>query len=71
LIALGAIVEGTVIHLPDPVLLYPVLEVLNPLPIVRLETERATLTDIFLKLTQAPSTQMTPTPINVPGGAHV
>lgn len=60
---LGAIVEGTTVYLPDPTLLYPVLELLNPLPIVRLETERATLTDIFLKLTQA-------TPTNAPGGFH-
>jgi ABC-2 type transport system ATP-binding protein len=71
LIALGAIVEDTIVHIPDPALLYPVLEVLKPLPIVRLETERATLTDIFLKLTQAPPVQATLTPMNVSGGAHV
>lgn len=53
LISIGAIVEDTTIRIPDPALLYPVLEILKPLPIVRLETERANLTDIFLKLTQA------------------
>lgn len=51
LISIGAIVEDTTIRIPDPALLYPVLEILKPLPIVRLETERANLTDIFLKLT--------------------
>jgi ABC-2 type transport system ATP-binding protein len=66
LIDLGALVEGTTIHIPDPTLLYSVLEILKPLPIVRLETERATLTDIFLKLTQAP-----PTANAVIGGVHV
>ena len=53
LIALGALVEDTTIRIPDPALLYPVLEILKPLPIIRLETERANLTDIFLKLTQS------------------
>jgi len=53
LISIGAIVEDTTIRIPDPALLYPVLEILKPLPIVRLETERANLTDIFLKLTQS------------------
>ncbi|PSB31745.1 ABC transporter ATP-binding protein [Stenomitos frigidus] len=65
LIDLGALIEGTTIHIPDPTLLYPVLDILKPLPIVRLETERATLTDIFLKLTQA-----TPEPMLVKGGVH-
>lgn len=56
LLSIGAIVEDTTIRIPDPKLLYPVLEILKPLPIVRLETERANLTDIFLKLTQSNST---------------
>lgn len=60
LLDLGALVEGTTIHIPDPTLLYPVLDILKPLPIVRLETERATLTDVFLKLTQATPMPMTP-----------
>ncbi|XGV99484.1 MAG: ABC transporter ATP-binding protein [Leptolyngbya sp. BL-A-14] len=49
---LGVLVEGATIHISDPTLLYPALAILDPLPIARLETERATLTDIFLKLTQ-------------------
>lgn len=60
LIALGALVEGTTIYIPDPTLLYAALDILNPLPIARLETERATLTDIFLKLTQ-PAPALPPT----------
>lgn len=63
LIDLGALIEGTTIHIPDPTLLYPVLDILNPLPIARLETERATLTDIFLKLTKA-------NPTHVSGDVH-
>jgi ABC-2 type transport system ATP-binding protein len=65
LIALGALVEDTTIRIPDPALLYPVLEILKPLPIVRLETERANLTDIFLKLTQS-----TLTSESTHGGIH-
>lgn len=53
LLAIGAMVEDTTIRILDPALLYPVLEILKPLPIVRLETERANLTDIFLKFTQS------------------
>lgn len=53
LISIGALVEDTTIRIPDPALLYPVLEILKPLPIVRLETEQANLTDIFLKLTRS------------------
>ncbi len=53
LLALGAMVEDTTIRILNPALLYPVLEILKPLPIVRLETERANLTDIFLKFTQS------------------
>lgn len=47
---LGAVVNRLQIHLPSPELLYPVLNVLRPLPIVRIEKEQAKLTDIFLKL---------------------
>lgn len=65
LIDLGVLVEGTTVHIPDPALLYPVLDILNPLPIARLETERATLTDIFLKLTQT-----TPAPNPTIGESH-
>ncbi len=65
LIDLGALVEDTTIRIPDPALLYPVLEILKPLPIIRLETERANLTDIFLKLTQSTST-----PVNTLGGIY-
>jgi len=63
LLDLGALIEDTTIRIPDPALLYPVLEILKPLPIVRLETERANLTDIFLKLTNS-------TPANTSGGIY-
>jgi len=38
------------IHLTEPTLLYPVLEVLKPLPLLRVEIDQATLRDVFLKL---------------------
>lgn len=44
----------TVIHLADPELLYSVLEVLRPLPLIRVAKEQASLTDIFLQLVRAP-----------------
>ncbi|WP_315874688.1 ABC transporter ATP-binding protein [Thermocoleostomius sinensis] len=48
--ALGAVIHHHRLYLPKPELLYPVLDLLNPLPIVRLEKDQANLTDIFLKL---------------------
>jgi ABC-2 type transport system ATP-binding protein len=47
---IGGIVAYSQIHVHHPQLLYPVLEILKPLPIVRLEREQANLTEIFLKL---------------------
>lgn len=38
------------IYVQEPELLYRVLEILKPLPIVRIEKEQANLTEIFLKL---------------------
>jgi ABC-2 type transport system ATP-binding protein len=40
------------IQLPDPQLLYPVLDILRPLPIVKVEQDRANLTDVFLRVVQ-------------------
>jgi ABC-2 type transport system ATP-binding protein len=48
--ALDGIVEHHQIYLRKPELLYLVLEILNPLPIVRVEKDQANLTEIFLKL---------------------
>jgi ABC-2 type transport system ATP-binding protein len=51
LVALGISIEGDrLLHLPDPTLLYPVLDLLKPLPILQLQKDRANLTDVFLKL---------------------
>jgi ABC-2 type transport system ATP-binding protein len=56
--ALGALVEDltedstVIVRIPDPDLLYPALDILRPLPIGKLEADRANLTDIFLKLIQ-------------------
>jgi ABC-2 type transport system ATP-binding protein len=40
------------VRITDPELLYPTLDILRPLPIGKLEADRANLTDIFLKLVQ-------------------
>jgi ABC-2 type transport system ATP-binding protein len=56
--ALGARVEDApedltiTVRIPDPDLLYSALDILRPLPIGKLEADRANLTDIFLKLVQ-------------------
>ncbi|WP_088894264.1 ABC transporter ATP-binding protein [Leptolyngbya ohadii] len=47
--ALGATVDDRLIYVRDSELLYPVLDILRPLPIVRLERDEANLTEIFLK----------------------
>jgi ABC-2 type transport system ATP-binding protein len=52
LVGLGLSVQDNVVHFSDPTLLYPVLEVLCPLPIVKLEQDRANLTDVFLQVVQ-------------------
>lgn len=49
--ALGVEVqEERLIHVRETDLLYPVLDILKPLPLVRIQKDRASLTDIFLKL---------------------
>lgn len=49
--ALGLEIEGDrSFHVSDPALLYSVLEILKPLPLVRVQRDQATLTDVFLKL---------------------
>lgn len=51
LTAIGAEVEGDhTIHIGEPELLYPVLEILKPLSLVQVQKDQANLTDVFLKL---------------------
>ncbi len=52
LAGLGLSAQDNVIHFSDPALLYPVLDILRPLPIVKIEQDRANLTDIFLRVVQ-------------------
>ncbi len=52
LAGLGLTVQDKVIHFTDPALLYPVLDILRPLPIVKIEQDRANLTDVFLRVVQ-------------------
>jgi len=51
--AIGAVVQAQTVIVRDPALLYHVLDILKPLPLVKVEKDRANLTDIFLTLTQA------------------
>jgi ABC-2 type transport system ATP-binding protein len=54
LAAIGIFVQSDQpIHVADPDLLYPVLEILKPLPILRVQRDQANLTDIFLQLVRA------------------
>ena len=46
---LGGAVDGKIIHV-RPELVYRVLQILEPLPLVRVEKEQANLTEVFLQL---------------------
>jgi ABC-2 type transport system ATP-binding protein len=48
----GVAIDTCTIHLRQPEQLYPILQILEPLPIVRVEKDQASLTDIFLELVQ-------------------
>lgn len=49
--ALGAEIQSdSTIHVGDPEILYPVLEILKPLPLLQAKKDQANLTDVFLKL---------------------
>lgn len=48
--ALGAVVDAKIIHVRSPEILYLVLQILDPLPLVRVEKEQANLTEVFLQL---------------------
>lgn len=49
---LGAMVDRSRVYLREPDLLYAAIEILKPLPLIRVEKEQANLTEIFLKLLQ-------------------
>jgi len=48
--ALGGVVQAKTIYLSKPKTLYQVFDILQPLPLVRVEKDQANLTEIFLKL---------------------
>lgn len=49
--ALGLTIEGSrIVHAPELTLLYSALELLKPLPLLRVQKDQANLTDVFLKL---------------------
>jgi ABC-2 type transport system ATP-binding protein len=50
IMSLGGTIQNQTIHLKTSDLLYPTLNILNPLPLVRVEKDQANLTEIFLKL---------------------
>lgn len=47
---LGGVIQDATIYLQDSSVLYMLLEILKPLPILRVEKDAANLTEIFLKL---------------------
>lgn len=51
--ALGSLVTDRQVRVTDPSLLYPVLDVLRPLPIQQMGRDQASLSDIFLRLVQS------------------
>lgn len=53
---LAVTITAQTIHLHQPDQLYTILNILNPLPLIRIEPDQATLTDIFLKLVKKPET---------------
>jgi ABC-2 type transport system ATP-binding protein len=61
---------GMQVHLADPSSLYAALDILKPLPLLRVEQEQASLTDIFLELvhSQDPPEPASPLPLtSIPG----
>ena len=48
--ALGGVVQAKTIYLSKPETLYQVFDIIQPLPLVRVEKDQANLTEIFLKL---------------------
>ncbi len=49
---LGGIIKGHQIYVREPETLYAVLDILRPMPIVKIEKDQANLTDIFLQVVQ-------------------
>ena len=52
---LGAIVTEKTILIRETEILYEVLHILQPLPLIRVEKEQANLTEVFLQLIQTQS----------------
>jgi ABC-2 type transport system ATP-binding protein len=50
LASLGVAVTDKIVRVPDTETLYPVLDILRPLPLLRVEKDQANLTEVFLKL---------------------
>ncbi|HEY9623831.1 MAG TPA: ABC transporter ATP-binding protein [Crinalium sp.] len=50
----GGIIDAKIIYVRELDTLYQVLDLLKPLPLIRVEKDQASLTDIFLKLVREP-----------------
>lgn len=50
--ALGGVVKGNKIYIREPEIVYEVLDILKPLPLVKVEQDQASLTEIFLQVIQ-------------------
>jgi ABC-2 type transport system ATP-binding protein len=50
--AMGGVIKGHQVYVREPEILYEVLAILRPLPIVKVEKDQASLTEIFLQVIQ-------------------
>ncbi|NJR38509.1 MAG: ABC transporter ATP-binding protein [Leptolyngbyaceae cyanobacterium CSU_1_4] len=48
--ALGGVVKGNTIYVREPEIVYEVLDLLKPLPLIKVEQDQASLTEIFLQV---------------------
>lgn len=56
---LGGVVKGNRIYIREPEIVYAVLDILKPLPLVKVEQDRASLTEIFLQVIQKANSPLT------------
>jgi ABC-2 type transport system ATP-binding protein len=67
----GVASQGAVITVNEPERLYPVLEILRPLPIVKVEKDQANLTDVFLRIVQGDRNTSSAPSLSTPPATHV
>ena len=58
--ALGGVAKGNKIYVREPEIVYEVLDILKPLPLVKVEQDQASLTEIFLQVIQKANVSTSP-----------